>query len=251
MRCLGHGLKLGVVQFVKGRSVPGERKLLERFPDLVTITVMGEGFTWETPGPRARHRGRPRRARRGEADAPGPGAAPGRSWTSSTSSCATTRCRWTRCSRRWPPRRPGLHVVVTGRNAKPELIEAADLVTEMKLVKHPFRAGHQGPARDRVLARRGRADASGRGRPEMSSIGTPSGPGGSGGSPGSFRGIGSAGGAASSLTMAGLPGSFPGVMLGSFSALGSGPFRATPPATVVAVTSVLGLSSWLWPSSWR
>ena len=41
-------------------------------------------------------------------------------------------------------RRPGLHVVVTGRNAKPELIEAADLVTEMKLVKHPFRAGVKG-----------------------------------------------------------------------------------------------------------
>ena len=48
MRCLGHGLKLGVVQFVKGRSVPGERKLLERFPELVTIKVMGQGFTWET-----------------------------------------------------------------------------------------------------------------------------------------------------------------------------------------------------------
>ena len=48
MRCLGHGLKLGVVQFVKGRSVPGERKFLERFPELVTIKVMGEGFTWET-----------------------------------------------------------------------------------------------------------------------------------------------------------------------------------------------------------
>ena len=48
MRCLGHGLKLGVVQFVKGRSVPGERLFLERFPELVTIKVMGQGFTWET-----------------------------------------------------------------------------------------------------------------------------------------------------------------------------------------------------------
>src|SRR6476659_5033052 len=43
MRCLGHGLKLGVVQFVKGRSVPGERRFLERFPELATIKVMGEG----------------------------------------------------------------------------------------------------------------------------------------------------------------------------------------------------------------
>ena len=63
MRCLGHGLKLGVVQFVKGRSVPGERQFLERFPELVTIKVMGHGFTWETPGPRPGHRRRPRRVR--------------------------------------------------------------------------------------------------------------------------------------------------------------------------------------------
>ena len=57
-------------------------------------------------------------------------------------------------------KRPDLHVVVTGRNAKPELIEAADLVTEMKLVKHPFREGDQGPARRRVLIRRRPALAS-------------------------------------------------------------------------------------------
>src|SRR5688572_33299183 len=48
MRCLGHGLRLGVVQFVKGRRDTGERHFLERFPDLVTLKVMGEGFTWET-----------------------------------------------------------------------------------------------------------------------------------------------------------------------------------------------------------
>lgn len=54
MRCLGHGLKLGVVQFVKGRRETGERQFLERFPELVTIKVMGEGFTWETQDRNAR-----------------------------------------------------------------------------------------------------------------------------------------------------------------------------------------------------
>ena len=48
MRCLGHGLKLGVVQFVKGRRDTGEREFLQRFPELVEVKVMGEGFTWET-----------------------------------------------------------------------------------------------------------------------------------------------------------------------------------------------------------
>src|SRR5690606_1965574 len=48
MRCIGHGFRVGVVQFVKGRWETGERKVLERFPDQVTIHAMGEGFTWET-----------------------------------------------------------------------------------------------------------------------------------------------------------------------------------------------------------
>ena len=48
MRCLGHGFRVGVVQFVKGRWETGERSVLARFPDLVTIRTMGEGFTWET-----------------------------------------------------------------------------------------------------------------------------------------------------------------------------------------------------------
>ena len=77
MRCLGHGLKLGVVQFVKGRSVPGERLFLERFPELVTIKVMGHGFTWETQD-RAQDIAAARAAfERGQGHAAGPGAAPG------------------------------------------------------------------------------------------------------------------------------------------------------------------------------
>ena len=60
---------------------------------------------------------------------------------SSTSRCATTICRSIAVIAALKARRPDLHVVVTGRNAKPELIEAADLVTEMTLVKHHFAAG--------------------------------------------------------------------------------------------------------------
>ena len=67
-RAIGHGMKVGVVQFVKGAWGTGERTVLEKFPELVTIKAMGEGFTWETPGPRARHRRRPRRLGRGQED---------------------------------------------------------------------------------------------------------------------------------------------------------------------------------------
>ena len=143
MRCLGHGLKLGVVQFVKGRSEPGERKFLERFPELVTVKVMGEGFTWETQD-RARDI-----------------AAAERAWGKARELMARDDVRLVvldelNIALRYDylplaqivaalrERRPDLHVVVTGRNAKPELIEAADLVTEMRLVKHPFRAGVKG-----------------------------------------------------------------------------------------------------------
>jgi cob(I)alamin adenosyltransferase len=143
MRCLGHGLKLGVVQFVKGRSEPGERKFLERFPELVTVKVMGEGFTWETQD-RARDVAAARaafeEAKRMLRD-------PGlhlvildelnivlRYDTLPLGEVLEALAR----------KRPDLHVVVTGRNAKPELIDAADLVTEMRLVKHPFREGVKG-----------------------------------------------------------------------------------------------------------
>jgi cob(I)alamin adenosyltransferase len=143
MRCLGHGLKLGVVQFVKGRSVPGERLFLERFPELVTVKVMGQGFTWETQD-RAQDIAAARaafdEAKRMLRD-------PAlhlvildelnivlRYDTLPLAEVLEALAR----------KRPDLHVVVTGRNAKPELIEAADLVTEMRLVKHPFRAGIKG-----------------------------------------------------------------------------------------------------------
>ena len=141
-RHIGHGLPVAVVQFIKSPSWDtGEARLLARFPDLATFHVMGEGFTWETQD-RARD-------------------------------IAAARAAWERAKELIRDERhalvlldelnivlrydylpveevvaflrdekpPGKHVVVTGRNAKPELIEIADLVTEMALVKHPFRSG--------------------------------------------------------------------------------------------------------------
>jgi cob(I)alamin adenosyltransferase len=140
MRCLGHGLKLGVVQFVKGRRDTGERFFLKRFPDLIEVKVMGEGFTWET-----QDRARDIKAARAAWDeAKRMMAEPDlhlvildelnivlrKDYLPLEEVVAGLRAR-----------RDGLHVVVTGRNAKPELLAAADLVTEMTLIKHPFRAG--------------------------------------------------------------------------------------------------------------
>ncbi|AKR58155.1 cob(I)alamin adenolsyltransferase/cobinamide ATP-dependent adenolsyltransferase [Youhaiella tibetensis] len=139
-RAIGHGFKVGVVQFVKGAWETGERDVLLKFPDQVTINAMGEGFTWDTQD---RQR-----------------------------DLAAARAAWDQAKRliadesyklilldelnivlrydylpleeivetlRNKPR--DTHVIVTGRNAKDELIEIADLVTEMTEIKHPFRAG--------------------------------------------------------------------------------------------------------------
>lgn len=140
LRCLGHGMRVGIVQFVKGAWATGERTVLARFPDLVTMRAMGEGFTWETQD-RARDIAAARAA-----------------WELAKAMIADPGFRLVLLDElnivlrydylpvdevvaalKGKPR--DLHVVVTGRNAKPELIEIADLVTEMKLVKHPFRVG--------------------------------------------------------------------------------------------------------------
>jgi cob(I)alamin adenosyltransferase len=140
LRCLGHGMRVGIVQFVKGAWATGERTVLARYPDLVTMRAMGEGFTWETQD-RARDIAAARTA-----------------WELAKAMIADPGYRLVLLDElnivlrydylpveevvaalKAKPR--DLHVVVTGRNAKPELIEIADLVTEMKLVKHPFRAG--------------------------------------------------------------------------------------------------------------
>src|SRR5947207_14333874 len=140
LRCLGHGMRVGIVQFVKGAWGTGERDVLARFPDLVTCRAMGEGFTWDTQD-RARDI-----------------AAAGAAWQMATAMLADPSYRLVLLDELNIVLRYGylpadeviaalkakprdLHVVVTGRNAPPALIEAADLVTEMTLVKHPFRAG--------------------------------------------------------------------------------------------------------------
>jgi cob(I)alamin adenosyltransferase len=140
LRMVGHGRRAAVVQFIKGSWDTGERRVLERFGDLVRWHSMGEGFTWET-----QDRDR---------------------------DIAACRAAWSRARAllaepdlallvldelnialryEYLPleevlaalagRPAGLHVVVTGRNARPALIEAADLVTEMTAVKHHFAAG--------------------------------------------------------------------------------------------------------------
>ena len=141
-RCIAHSMPCAVVQFIKGGMATGERDLIQRhFADLCAFHTMGEGFTWETQD-RARD-------------------------------IAAAQAAWAKAQEliRDPSRRMVLldeinialryeyldlpdvlaflakekpattHVVLTGRNAAPELIEAADLVTEMELVKHPFRSG--------------------------------------------------------------------------------------------------------------
>ena len=140
MRAVGHGMRIAIVQFVKGVWDTGERDVLAKFPDQVTIRAMGEGFSWETQD-RQRDLAAARQA-----------------WDAAKELMADPSYKMIILDElnivlrydnlpldevvetlRNKPR--DLHVVVTGRNAKDELIDAADLVTEMTMVKHPFRAG--------------------------------------------------------------------------------------------------------------
>jgi len=140
VRAIGHGMKVGVVQFVKGAWETGEKKVFDAFPDQVEFRAMGEGFTWNTQD-RARD-------------------------------IATARAAWEEVKRMiadpaykmvladelnivlrydylpldevlavLTAKAEDKHVIVTGRNAPDALMEAADLVTDMTLVKHPFRSG--------------------------------------------------------------------------------------------------------------
>ena len=139
-RAIGHGHKVGIVQFVKGKWQTGERVVLEAFPEQVTIRSMGEGFTWE-----------PQDRQRDIAAARG-------AWEHAKSLIADPEIKMVLLDElnivlRYDylpiaevvdvlTNKPeDTHVIVTGRNAKDELIEAADLVTEMTQIKHPFRSG--------------------------------------------------------------------------------------------------------------
>jgi len=140
LRALGRGWRVGVVQFIKGAWETGERVAFARFADQMVWRTMGEGFTWETQD-RARDV-----------------AAAAAAWGEAEKMLADPSIRLVvldelnialrydylplaRVVAALRARRADLHVVVTGRNAKPELIAAADLVTEMTLVKHHFAAG--------------------------------------------------------------------------------------------------------------
>ncbi len=140
LRMLGRGHRVGVVQFIKGAWHTAERDALSKFGEQVSWHTMGEGFTWETQ------------------DLKRDIAAAERAWAKSLELMAdpsfglvildelNIALRYdyldlAKVVTALRDRRPGLHVVVTGRNAKPDLIAAADLVTEMSLVKHHFAAG--------------------------------------------------------------------------------------------------------------
>jgi cob(I)alamin adenosyltransferase len=140
LRILGRGGKIGVVQFIKGAWQSAERDALARFPDQVSWHTMGEGFTWETQD-RARDVAA---AERAWAKAKELMADPGLAMLILDELNIALRYDYLDLAevvRVLNERRKDLHVVVTGRNAKPELVAAADLVTEMTLVKHHFAAG--------------------------------------------------------------------------------------------------------------
>ncbi|MEM9032615.1 MAG: cob(I)yrinic acid a,c-diamide adenosyltransferase [Pseudomonadota bacterium] len=142
MRCIAHGMPCAVVQFIKGTWSTGEKEFLrERFPEECQFIVSGEGFTWETQD----------RERDIAAAVAG--------WEKAKDLIRTPRVQFVlldeiNIALRYDyldidavvdflltEKPPMTHVCLTGRNAKPELIEAADLVTEMSLVKHPFKEG--------------------------------------------------------------------------------------------------------------
>lgn len=139
-RMIGHGMKVSIIQFIKGAMHTGEASVFEAFPDLVEMRPLGEGFTWDTQD-KARDIAKVREA-----------------WEAAKARIMDPEWKMVICDElnialRYDylpldevlqvlaDKPADTHVVITGRNAKPELIEVADLVTEMTMVKHPFRSG--------------------------------------------------------------------------------------------------------------
>ena len=144
-RAIGHGQKVGIVQFVKGKWETGERAVLEAFPEQVTITAMGEGFTWETQD-RARDI---KAAEAAWARAKEMILDPANSMVLLDEINIVLRNDYLGIEEvaAFLNAKPGdVHVICTGRNAKPELVKMADLVTEMTEVKHHFRADYKAQA---------------------------------------------------------------------------------------------------------
>jgi cob(I)alamin adenosyltransferase len=140
LRMLGRGHKIGVVQFIKGAWHSAERDALAAFGDRVSWHTMGEGFTWETQD-RARDVTAAERAWSKAQELMADGAFSLVVLDELNIALRYDYLDLAAVITALTARRDGLHVVVTGRNAKPELIAAADLVTEMTLVKHHFAAG--------------------------------------------------------------------------------------------------------------
>ena len=141
-RCIAHGMPCAVVQFIKGGMETGERDLIGRhFSDLCQFHTMGEGFTWETQD-RARDVAA---AQAAWAKAQELIRDPGNRMVLLDEINIALRYDYLDVAEvvafLEEEKPPMTHVVLTGRNAKDELIAVADLVTEMELVKHPFRAG--------------------------------------------------------------------------------------------------------------
>jgi cob(I)alamin adenosyltransferase len=141
-RALGWDMRVGIVQYIKGKWQTGERHFFRRFPDLVTYQVMGEGFTWDVQ------------------DRQRDIAAASKAWQRSREMIEDPQYDLVLLDElnialrneylaldevvaflRERPR--DKHIVITGRDAKPALLEIADLVTEMTLVKHPYQAGYK------------------------------------------------------------------------------------------------------------
>ncbi|MVW64507.1 cob(I)yrinic acid a,c-diamide adenosyltransferase [Massilia sp. NEAU-DD11] len=139
-RALGHGMKVGVVQFIKGAMSTGEEMFLRRFPDDVSFHAMGEGYTWETQNRErdiAKAEEAWEQARRFLADP-----AYGLVVLDELNIALKYRYLDVHTVIADLLDRPDMqHVVVTGRAAPPELIAVADTVTEMNVVKHAFKAG--------------------------------------------------------------------------------------------------------------
>ncbi len=140
LRALGRGLRAGVVQFGKGAWETGERTAAQRFGDQVVWHTLGEGFTWETQD-RARDVAAAERAGAKALELMADSSIRLLILDELNISLRYDHLDLGKVVAALKARRPDLHIVVTGRNAKPELIEAADLVTEMTLVKHHFAAG--------------------------------------------------------------------------------------------------------------
>jgi len=141
-RALGWDMRVGIVQYIKGKWQTGERHFFRRFPDLVTYEVMGEGFTWDVQ------------------DRQRDVAAANKAWQRSREMIEDPQYDFVLLDElnialrneylaldevvaflRERPR--DKHICITGRDAKPALLEVADLVTEMTLVKHPYQAGYK------------------------------------------------------------------------------------------------------------